>query len=397
MWLDDLRPLASGPGPAAAALDVDAFRAFGIAAVDVCGRDCRITESVRARLPYGVMRLFSRPDEDQPRRVLLVPPIAGGYPFLMRDMVVALLRAAAQVAVADWPNARYVPPSAGRFGLAENIAETAQMLRALGPGAHVVGICQGAVPALAAAALLAAEGAAPASVSLIGGPIDASRNPTNLWRVMRNRDFTALQREVIETVPEPYAGAGRKVFPARRQAQAFSLYLWRQTLNGGDLPFRFAFDDGEDPFRFPLARLCWTMMDVPAEFFLENLAAFSGNALAEGRLEVSGHKVDPAALANSALLTVEGADDDIASPGQTAAAQELCTRIPATLRRRLLVPGAGHFALFYGRRMREMVLPVLADTFRAGEVAAARPPAPEAPAPAPLPQEQGQPPFSRMA
>ncbi|MEP9355143.1 hypothetical protein ABLE93_16270 [Xanthobacter sp. KR7-65] len=365
MWLDDLRPLHFGEADQGLRPSDDAFRDFGLAGDAV-------TEEVSAHLPFGQLRTFFRPGTVGPR-VLVVAPIAGAYPFLMRDLVAALLPAAGRVGVTDWPNARYLPSAAGRFGFAENCLETAQMARALGDGeaaVHMVGVCQGALPAFAAACLLADAGLPPASLSLIGGPIDPSRNPTRLWRVLQERSLEALEKQVIEEVPAGFPGAGRWVFPAWRQMDAFALYLWRQGVCGGELPFRLAFDDGDDPMRFPLARLCWTMMDVPGEFFMENVATiFRANALAKGSLMVGGRSVCPEALSATTLLTIEGADDDISAQGQTDAAHDLCRALPEPFHRRLVVPGSGHFGLFYGRRMRATVLPALLEAMATGEAA----------------------------
>lgn len=365
MWFDDLRPLRSGDPDDGERPAEDAYRGFGLDGGSV-------RESIAGRLPFGRLRVFSSAQEPG-RSVLVVAPIAGAYPFLMRDLLAALLPHAQRVAVTEWPNARYVPLTAGRFGFAENCVETAQMARALGAdgsAVHLVGVCQGALPAFAAAALLAEAGMAPASLSLLGGPIDPSRNPTRLWRVLQERSLEALERQVIEDVSDVFPGAGRRVFPAWRQIDAFALYLWRQGLSGGELPLRLAFDDGDDPLHFPLARLCWTMMDVPAEFFMENVATvFRENAIARGTLALDGHKVDAAALDATALTTIEGTEDDISAPGQTEAAHALCRAVPESLRRRVSVPGSGHFGLFYGRRMRAVVLPALLEAMAAGEAA----------------------------
>ncbi|MFS8036866.1 hypothetical protein ACI7BZ_07875 [Xanthobacter sp. AM11] len=376
MWLDDLCSLRSGPPAEDGGLDGEAFRSFGLAGRRVGESGVEIREAIGALLPFGRMHSF-RLGPAPRRRILVVAPLAGGFPFLMRDLVVALLDHADEVAITEWPNARYVPLSAGRFGFAENCMETAQMARALagspggeGAGVHMVGVCQGALPALAAACLLADAGAAPLSLTLMGGPIDPSRNPTRLWRVLQERSLDALERQVIETVSTAFPGAGRRVFPAWRQMDAFGLYLWRQGLSGGDLPFRLAFDDGDDPLRFPLARLCWSMMDVTAEFFLENVrTVFRENALARDRLELAGHPVQGAALSSTALLTVEGEADDIAALTQTEAAHAVCPNVPDHLRRRLVLPGGGHFSLFYGRPMRQAVLPAIAEVMAAAEAA----------------------------
>ncbi|WP_454914650.1 hypothetical protein [Xanthobacter sediminis] len=375
MWLDDHRPLAPGAPDPARRFDEDAYRPFGISHICLTDTDFAIADTVRGHLPFGLLRSFRRVGKGVPpatgRRVLVVAPLAGGFPFLMRDLVVTLLAVADEVAVTDWPDARYVPLAAGPFGFSDNCIETAQMIRALaaeGETTHVVGVCQGTVPALAGALLLAEAGMAPASLTLIGGPIDPSRNPTRLWRILQDRSLEMLRQQIIEVVPERFAGAGRRVFPAWRQTDTFALYLWRQSLTGGRLPLQLAFDEGEDPIRYPLARLCWTLMDVPGEFFMENVATiFRANALARGNLEVAGHAVDPAALRQTALLTVEGAEDDISALGQTEAAHDLCINVPDARRARLVVEKAGHFALFYGRALRAQVIPAITSVMAAGE------------------------------
>ncbi|MEP9350919.1 polyhydroxyalkanoate depolymerase [Xanthobacter sp. KR7-225] len=378
MWLDDLRPLSLGAAPAGGGLSCDAFRDFGISAVRIGGTSVAVRQSVRARLPFGVLRSFSRAPRPR-RRALVVAPLAGGFPFLMRDLVVALLGEIEEVAVTDWPNARHVPLSAGRFGFAENCMEVAQMVRAMadGPaddeagGVHVLGVCQGVVPALVAALMLAEDGLAPASLTLMGGPVDPSRNPTRLWRVLQERALGALEAQVIETVGPGFPGAGRRVFPSWRQMDTFGIYLWRQSLSGGEMPLKLLFDEGDDPVRFPLSRLCWTMMDVTGEYFMENVATvFRDNALARGTLAIAGRKVRPQALARTALLTVEGEDDDISAPCQTAAAHDLCPAVPAPLRRRLTLAKAGHFSLFYGHAMRREVIPAITGLMDLAEASA---------------------------
>lgn len=363
MWLDTLVPLHDGATHRVAA--PMAFRPFRIRAIEANGHRAPVEEDIAATLPFGQVRRFRRAGTG--RRVLVVAPLAGSFPLLMRDLVAGLLHHAPEVAVTDWPDPRHVPGAAGRFGFDENVLETAQMIRALGPGAHVVGVCQGVIAALAASALLAEEGLAPLSLTLLGGPVDPARSPTRLDRALAAKPLPVLGA-LMEQVPVPFAGAGRYVFPRRRQMQAFGLYLWRQALNGGELPLKLVLDDGAEPFLFPLTRLCWDMMDIPAEFFLENVErVFQKRALACGTLEVAGRKVRPEALERTALLTGEAAQDDIAAPGQTAAAQELCRAIPDDLRRRLLLPRGGHFSLFYGRCMREEVLAPLTDLMTASE------------------------------
>lgn len=356
-WLDVLVPLRRGEASGNAASV--AFRPFCIRDVRINAAREPVVEEVAAILPFGQLRRFRRAKEG--RRVLVVAPLAGSFPLLMRDLVEALLRYAPEVAVTDWPDTRHVRYQGRRFGFDENVLETAQMIRALGPGAHVVGVCQGVIPALAASALLGAEGAGPVSLTLFGGPVDPTCNPTRLDRVLAERPLAALEG-LMEPVPPPFPGAGRWVFPRRRQMVTFGFYLWRQALTGGELPFKLLLDEGADPVLFPLSRLCWDMMDIPAEFFLENASrVFKERALIRGALEVAGRKVRPEALERTALMIGEAEDDDIASPGQTHAAQTLCRAVPDDLRRSHMLRRAGHFSLFYGRRMRGELLPPLAQ------------------------------------
>ena len=158
----------------------------------------------------------------------------------------------------------------------------------------------------------------------------------------------------------------------RLRPRSLAEVIGQQHILGPGMPLRLAFDEGADPLRFPLARLCWSMMDVAAEFFMENVATvFRENALARGTLAVGGHRVRGDALAATALLTVEGADDDIAAPTQTQAAHDLCPNIPAALRQHVLLEKAGHFSLFYGRRMRHTVLPALSAIMATAEASRA--------------------------
>ncbi|MEW6254421.1 MAG: polyhydroxyalkanoate depolymerase [Pseudomonadota bacterium] len=361
MWLDARVAFQDGPAPDVPGL---AFRAFCLHKVRRGGDVVPVEESIAGHLPFAQMRRFRRAGDA--RRVLVVAPLAGGFPLLMRDLVAGLLRHAGEVCVTDWPDPRHVPP-ARTFTFEDNCLETARMIRALGPGAHVVGVCQGVVPALCAALLLAEQDAAPASLTLLGGPVDPSRNPTHLDRLLTDGSAADFER-LMEPVPPPFAGAGRRVFPRRRQMQAFALYLWRQALAGDELPLKLWADEGEDPLFFPLARLCWDMMDIPAEFFLTHVdAVFRRRALTSGTLELAGRRLRPELLTRCALLTAEAERDDISAPGQTEAAHDLCRAVPRDLAHHILVPRAGHFSLFYGRAMRDSVLPAIARTLDLAE------------------------------
>ncbi len=274
-------------------------------------------------------------------------------------MVVGLLRHA-NVAITDWRDPYYVPSSCGEFGLADNISYVLEMIRAIGPGGHVIGICQGAVSALAATALLSTldEAAVPRSLTLIAGPIDPLANPTRVG--LASRAFPPeFQQNVMRTVPDRFPGRGRRIYPADAQFTALMGYLARQGLLG-EVFWKLWQDDGEDPLWFPFSGLLMRLMNLPAELVLDIVKqVFVERQLCTGRLMVRNQSVMPSAIHRTGLMTIEAQNDDIAAPGQTYAAHALCSGIPDKLRRHLLLSGSGHFSLFHGNRWRSGVLPPL--------------------------------------
>lgn len=344
---------------------------FGIDTVTPRDRPMPVVTRDRLALDFGVLVDFRRPETQ--RQVLVVAPLAGGYAILLRDLVVGLLRHAC-VAVTDWRDARYVPVPCGHFGLEENIAYVVAMMRELGPGLHVVGVCQGAVPALAATALLCAqdEAAAPRSLTLIGGPIDPLANPTRVVLASRARQPGWFEANVIGAVAADYPGRGRRVYPASAQWSTLIGYVARHW-GSGEVFWKLWLDDGEDPVRFPFARLVCSLMDLPAELVLDVVrTVFAERALCVGAMTALGHQVRPERIRRTGLMTVEGEDDDIAAPGQTYAAHALCPDVPSRLRRHLLLTGKGHFSLFHGTCWRSDILPAMVEFFAAAEAPAGR-------------------------
>ena len=340
-----------------------ARRSFGITSVRIGSVTHPVSESALITLPWAALTAFSHPGVPH-RQILVVAPLSGGFPFLLRDLVIGLLRHAHRVAVTDWPDARYVPLSHGRFGVDDSISHVASMIRVLGPDLHVVAVSQGAVTALAAVALLAAEDQAltPRSLVLLGGPIDPVANPTPLVNFVRARSLQWFAGNVIEIVPAGYPGRGRRVFARTNQLKMFQAYSWRSFHESGEFTWKLMYDDGEDPVRFPFSLLSSSLMDVTADFFLENLQnVFLEPALPSGTLAVHGTRVNPRAITRTALMTVEAEKDDIAAPGQTRIAQALCSSVPDRLRKHLFLSSAGHFSLFHGNTWRSRVLPAVVD------------------------------------
>jgi poly(3-hydroxybutyrate) depolymerase len=333
--------------------------AFNISSVSVGGRPVEVTERTIHKRPFANLIAFSRSDVHK-NRFLVIAPLAGGFPVLLRDLVIDLLRHGNAVAVTDWFDARYVPQRAGRFGLEDEIGYVVQMIRALGADLHIIAVCQAVVPALAATAFLAANEPemAPRSLVLIGGPVDPLANPTGVVERLRLHSLKWFQENVIAAVPPGWPGEGRLVYPKALQLTVFAGYLARHLAQGRELLWKFFADDGEDPTHFPFSNLTLTLMDLPAEHFLENIRCiFHDRDLARHKLTFAGDKIDLAAIRTTALMTVEGAEDDIAAPGQTRAAHALCKAIPSRRREQVLVDACGHFSLFHGRICRTKVVP----------------------------------------
>ena len=335
-----------------------AQRGFRISTVRVAGRRVEVRKTDLAKWPFCTLSEFAG-DPSGNKRILLVAPLSGHFAFILREMVLGLVRNA-NVSVTDWRNARYVPVSAGEFGFDENIDTIARSIKMLGPGAHVIALCQGAVPALAATALLAEHEPelAPRSLILLAGPVDPLANPTRVVQLLRQSPPEWFERNVVKQVGPSYPGASRMVYPARHQMSALTAYFYRHWTSGGELRGQMLADDGIDPKTVPFFDLFTSLMDLPAQLFLENIQkVFQDRDIWTGQLKWRGHAVDFSAIRRTALMTIEGTDDDIAAPGQTRAAHQLCPNVPTSMRRALAVKGAGHFGLFHGQGWRKKILP----------------------------------------
>ncbi len=324
-------------------------------------RVCLVGERVLLETPFFSLRRFSFEGRGAAPRLLVVVPLSGIRALMLYDMLSALLPAF-DLHVLFWADPVNIPAADGPFGLDDNIAAVLAGLRRLGAGVHVVGLCQSALPVLAAAALLAAadEGGHPASLMLLGGKLDMRMNPARVDMLMRRYSREDFLRQVIATVPAFEPGHGRMVYPARLQEMMMFAYLSRHMLSGGEIFRKMLHDDGQDSAGHPFVRLLLATVDIPGEFFLDTQAAvFRDNALARGRMTWRGRVVEPAAITRSALLTMEAAEDDIAGRGQTRAAHGLCSALPAALRAHHVQEGIGHFGLFHGAAWRGAILPRL--------------------------------------
>ncbi len=334
---------------------------FGIPTVTLGNQSIAVTEEAADDTPFGTLLHFRKESTVAQPRVLLVAPMSGHFATLLRGTVGVMLPEH-DVYITDWKNARDIPLSDGRFGLDEFIDHIIRWLGVMGHGSHIVAVCQPAVPALAAAAVMAEAGdpAQPRSITLMAGPIDTRVNPTKVNELAASRPIDWFERHLISAVPCRYPGAFRHVYPGFVQLSAFlSMNLDRhinahltqlRSLVGGDEASALAHRKFYDEYG--------AVMDLPAEFYLETVQrVFQEHDLPRGALTWHGQTVQPAAIRRMGLLTVEGERDDICAIGQTMAALDLCSRIPVNLKQNHVQTGVGHYGVFSGRRWAREVYP----------------------------------------
>ena len=357
----------------ASALDVFAHAAatrgkpaFGFDSVTIDGRNVTVTEEVVLRKPFGQLKRFARAaDRPNDPKVLIVAPMSGHFATLLRGTAQRLL-AGYDVHITDWRDARNAPLADGRFDLDDYIDYLVEFLEVMGPGVNILAVCQPSVPAYAAVALMSAANhpALPATLTMMGGPVDTREAPTAVNTLATKRPFAWFEQNVIATVPGHYPGAGRRVYPGFLQLTGFmTMNLGSHLLSHWEM-FRHLVDgDGEgvdstkafyDEYR--------SVCDMTAEFYLQTIdTVFQRHLLPKGEMTHRGVAVDPGAITKVALLAVEGERDDISGIGQTKAALDLATNLPDRAKRYLMAPGVGHYGIFNGRRWRDLIAPVVEE------------------------------------
>jgi len=344
---------------------------FGIDGVTIGNRDVSISERAAVTTPFATLLHFKK-DIDTPQpRVLLVAPLSGHFATLLRDTVRTMLPEH-DVYITDWHNVRDVPLMYGAFGFDDYIAHLIRFLEAVGPGAHVVAVCQPCVAALIATAIMAQAGnaAQPRSLTLMAGPIDPRVNPTKVNVLANSRPLTWFERNLIASVPLRYPGAFRRVYPGFVQLAAFmSMNVERHVKAHRELYDHLA--KGErDKAQVTKAFYdeYFAVLDLTAEFYLETVRlVFQECALPTGKLEWQGERVEPRAIRRTMLLTVEGERDDICAVGQTAAAHDLCSGLRPYRKRHHMQAGVGHYGVFSGNRWTNQIYPLLKNVILAAE------------------------------
>jgi poly(3-hydroxybutyrate) depolymerase len=333
---------------------------FGFTSTLVDGQPRKVTERIALRLPFGQLKHFEREgcaDRKDPK-LLIVAPLSGHYATLLRGTVEAMMPNH-EVYITDWRDARDVPLREGPFELDDYIDYVREFIDLLGPGSHVMAVCQ---PVLAAVALMSAENHPnlPRSMTLMGGPIDTRISPTVPNDLAQERSLEWFEHSVISRVPFPHAGFMRPVYPGFVQLTGFmTMNLDRHVGAHVRLFHHLVKGDGdsvEAHNRFYDEYLA--VMDLPAEYYLQTVQrVFQEHQLPRGLMECRGEKVDTKAITKTALLTIEGEKDDISGVGQTQAAHTICPNIPAAKRGHHLQAGVGHYGVFNGRRWREEIAP----------------------------------------
>ena len=377
-WLQNpANPFAySGVSPiVASALDVFAHAAaprgkpdFGLNKTVVDGREVAVEEEIALRLPFGQLKHFRREGAEGDPRLLIVAPMSGHYATLLRGTVERMLPRH-DVYITDWRDAKLVPTDQGRFTLDDYIDYLVAFLDRSGPGAHMLAVCQPSVPAYAAAAVMSRDKhpARPRTLTMMGGPIDTREAPTAVNTVATQRPHAWFQNNVIATVPYTYPGAGRQVYPGFLQLAGFmAMNLGDHLTSHWEMFKHLVQGDGESAdstkrFYEEYRSVC----DMTAEFYLQTVdVVFQRHLLPKGELEHRGTRIDPAALKDVALLAIEGERDDISGIGQTRAALDISTGLPARMKKYHLATGVGHYGIFNGSKWRDRIAPVVESWIR---------------------------------
>jgi len=347
---------------------------FGLKSTRIGEADVPVVEEVQIEKPFCRLLHFKRVFPAKSKRpadpkVLIIAPLSGHHSTLLRDTVRALLPDQ-DVWITDWTDARLVPITAGPFHLDDYVDYVIEFVRALGPDVHLISVCQPTVPVLAAVSLMASRNdpKMPKSMTMMGGPIDTRKSPTQVNALAKRKNFEWFENNVIFKVPSAYPGYLRKVYPGFLQHAGFVAMNPDRHLNShwdyyldlvkGDL------DDVEGHRAFYDEYNA--VLDLPAEYYLDTIKiVFQEHRLPNGTWKVRGELVKPEDIKTVALFTIEGELDDISGSGQTQAAHDLCKAIPKARKKHLTAKGAGHYGIFSGRRWRDEISPQIKSFIRA--------------------------------
>ncbi|MFA6265337.1 MAG: polyhydroxyalkanoate depolymerase [Pseudolabrys sp.] len=334
---------------------------YDIDSVMVGNQEVAVTEEATLVTPFATLTHFKKAIDQAQPRVMIIAPLSGHFATLLRATVRTMLPEH-DVYITDWHNARDVPLSAGGFSFEDYTAHLIRFLEAIGPGAHVVAVCQPCVSALVAASVMAQgdHPAQPRSMTLMAGPIDTRVQPTKVNELAKSKSMDWFEKNMIGTVPARYPGGGRRVYPGFVQLIAFmSMNMDRHVKAHRELYENLAkgnIEKAEQTKAF--YDEYFAVLDLAAEFYLETVQlVFQDHALPLGQLTYQGQKVEPAAIKRTMLFTVEGERDDICAVGQTLAAHDLCTSLRPYRKRHHMQAGVGHYGVFSGKTWQNQIYP----------------------------------------
>ena len=337
--------------------------AYGIDSVMVGDREVAVTEAAADVTPFGTLLNFKKNlDQAQPR-ALLIAPLSGHFATLLRATVRTMLPEH-DVYITDWHNARDVATWHGRFGFDDYISHVIRFLEVMGPGAHVIAVCQPCVATLVAASVMAQgdNPAQPRSMTLMAGPIDTRINPTKVNDLAKSKPIGWFENNLIASVPYRYGGGGRRVYPGFVQLAAFmSMNIERHLKAHQELYENLAKgDEARAAQTKAFYDEYFAVLDLTAEFYLETVRLiFQEHALPLGALTYEDIKVEPNAIQRTMLFTVEGEKDDICAVGQTLAAHDLCSSLRPYRKRHHMQAGVGHYGVFSGRTWQQQIYPMV--------------------------------------
>jgi len=373
MFRNPFNPLASTPFGRNMAAGTELFERmtrrygkpiFGLNATWIDGVEHEVLQEIVWSRPFCNLLHFARPDlrnfERQPK-LLIVAPMSGHYATLLRGTVEAFLPTH-RVYITDWADARMVPLGMGPFTLDDYVDYLREILQALGPGVHTIGVCQPSVPLLAATAVMEADDdpCSPASMTLMGGPIDTRRSPTAVNLLAEERGVEWFRVNCLQTVPFLYPGVARQVYPGYLQLSGFmAMNLDRHVNAHFDMFNHLVKGDGDSAEKHrEFYDEYLAVMDLTAEYYMQTIeTVFVRHQLPKGEMRHRGEIVEPKAIRRCALMTVEGEKDDISGVGQTQAAQDLCSSIPPERKRHHLQMSVGHYGVFNGSKFRGEIAP----------------------------------------
>lgn len=370
-----MNPLSyTGQGPmVASALEVFSHAAtsygkpkFGLDTTVVDGETVAVREEIVLRKPFGQLKRFVREGvpEGAPK-LLIAAPMSGHYATLLRGTVERMLPKH-DVYITDWRDARNVSLSDGKFDLDDYVDYLIEFLEHMGPKSHVLAVCQPSVPVYMAACVMAADNnpARPASITMMGGPIDTREAPTVVNTVAMDRPLSWYKHNVVATVPMYYRGGGRRVYPGFMQLSGFmAMNLGNHMMSHWDMFKNLVKGDDDSAestkkFYEEYRAVC----DMTEEFYLQTVdVVFQRHLLPKGEMMHRDRPVDAAAITDIAILAIEGENDDISGLGQTKAALTIATSLPDSFKQYYMAEHVGHYGIFNGSRWRTKIAPVVEE------------------------------------